>query len=122
MWLGEVFTELGHQAVPALNCQHALAMTKQFELQIAAVVINPELRGAARIIKTLTATYPEIRIIRILSPTGPKQPGGANGHEARPTSGIRSAPSLERPSPGEPISRQDWVAKVRRTLTMAATR
>src|ERR1700733_182860 len=43
MWLGELFAELGCQAVPAFNCRQALALIERFDLSLTILVINPEL-------------------------------------------------------------------------------
>ncbi len=119
MWLGEIFTELGCEAVPALHCRQALALTKRFNLPVAILVVNPELRGAERMIKELVVAHPGVRLVLIRSAAAP--PTGAPG------SGLRVVPSviqarftLERPSPGETISRPEWVAKVRRLLSLAS--
>lgn len=111
MWLGEVFTELGYQAIPALHCRQALGMAKRFESPIAILIINPELRGARRLVETLSAGNPKIRIVLISNPAG---------LNASNPSGIRASSTLERPAERAPISREDWVAKIRRLLSMAS--
>ena len=120
MWLGEIFTELGCEAVPALHCRQALALTKRYNLPVAILVVNPELRGADRMIKELVAAHPGLRLVLIRNAAAFPS-GGAPG------SGLQAVPSviqarftLERPSPGESISRPEWVAKVRRLLSLAS--
>jgi hypothetical protein len=116
MWLGELFTELGYQSVPALRCREALALATRLKLPITTVVINPELRGARRLVKILLAANPDVRVVLIVD---------SAGHQSfTPPSpdSIQSRFTLERPAPWEPISRWEWMAKVRKTLSMAAGR
>lgn len=114
MWLGDVFSELGCQAVPALNCRQGLALTKRLELSITTLVLNPELPGAARTVKALVAANPGLRVVLICDAAAHPHPNNGNGR-ANPT-GIAATLRLERPSPGEQVSRQEWVSKVRRLL------
>jgi ActR/RegA family two-component response regulator len=103
MWLGELFTELGYQTAPASNCRQALALIQRIDLPIAILVINPELRGAKRMIKALVAANPNLRLVLIR---------GAAAAE----SDIQAPFTLERPSPAETISRPDWAARIRKVL------
>jgi hypothetical protein len=113
MWLGELFTELGCQTVPALHCRHAIELAQRLELPISTLVVNPDLPGAAKTIKTLVASYPDARVVLIRDAgTAPKSIG--------PTAPTIVPPLiLERPSPGEPISRPAWLARVRKVLLQA---
>lgn len=98
MWLGDVFSELGCQAVPALNCRQGLALTKRLELSITTLVLNPELPGAARTVKALVAANPGLRVVLICDAAAHPHPNNGNGR-ANPT-GIAATLRLERPSPG----------------------
>jgi len=121
MWLGEVFPELGFQAFPALHCRQALALAKRLERPINALLVNPELPGATRTIKTLVAANPGVRVILIRNPRdrhpvdkpGPRRVKA--GIQPNPD-GFQADSTLERPSPWDPISLREWVAKVRRLL------
>jgi hypothetical protein len=110
MWLGEMFSELGYPAVPALHCRQALVLATRLNLPITTLVINPELRGARRMVKTLTAANPGLRVVLIRDSAA-----RGRGRQGDPP-GIPARSTLERPSPGESISRPEWVAKVRKTL------
>jgi DNA-binding NtrC family response regulator len=101
MWLGEVFTEVGCQTLPALRCRQGLLLAKQFDLRIDALVLNPKLPGAERLVKVLSDAQPALRIALIQD----------HGHSA-----AVSRTSLERPCPWDPISRDEWVAKARRLV------
>jgi ActR/RegA family two-component response regulator len=111
LWLGEMFTENGYQAYPALHCRQALALRKKLGLEVDVLVVNPKLRGAARAIKMLASARPSLRVILIgdpsVSATG--VPDGAY-------------PTLDRPSAWEPISRDQWITAIRRVLMRAAAR
>jgi hypothetical protein len=114
MWLGELFAELGCQAVPALNCRQALALAKRLNLSITILAVNLELRGARRMVQLLVAANPGVRIVLIRDSADP-------WNAIRPNaSGIQARFTLERPSPGETISRPEWVAKIRKILSLAA--
>jgi hypothetical protein len=112
MWLGELFTELGCQTVPALHCRHAIELAQRLELPISTLVVNPDLPGAAKTIKTLVASNPDARVVLIRDAgAAPKSIGaGASG---------QAQLILERPAPGEPISRPAWLARVRKVLLQA---
>lgn len=116
MWLGELFSELGCQAVPALRCREALALARRLELPITTLLINPELRGARRLVKILQAANTDVRVVLIVD-------SGDHRSSTLPSpDGIQSRFSFERPAPWEPISRWEWLVKVRKTLSMAAGR
>jgi CheY-like chemotaxis protein len=105
MWLGEMFNELGWQTVPALHCQQALTFAKRLKLPLNALVVNPELPSAARTVEALTAANPGVQVVLI-----------RNSADEPDTSGIQAPATLERPSPSEPVSRSDWLSKVRELL------
>ena len=110
MWLGDVLTELGCQAVPALHCRQALVLATRLKLPIATLVINPELRGARRMVRALMAANPGLRVVLIRDSAARGNGGAANQF------GIQARSTLERPSPWESISRLEWIARVRKTL------
>jgi hypothetical protein len=116
MWLGEVFTELGCQAVPALHCRQALALATQLELPITTVVVNPELPGAARMVKALVAANPGVRVVLIRNSAADTNGDSRPGRVTLDPNGIKARSTLERPSPSEPISRPEWLAKIRKML------
>src|SRR5258708_6666649 len=51
-WLGEIVTEAGYQAVPALDSLQAAALVNELNLQIDLVVMNPGLPGVSQMIET----------------------------------------------------------------------
>jgi CheY-like chemotaxis protein len=102
LWLGEMFAETGYRAVPALHCRQALALVKKLAVRIDVLVVNPDLRGAARVIKMLSSEQPNLRVVLIRNPSNPVPDG--------------NHPALERPAPWEPISRPQWVTKIRKLL------
>src|ERR1700719_2626444 len=107
MWLGELFAELGCQAVPAFNCRQALALIERIDLPISIVAIDPELRGAKRLVKVLVAANPGLRLVLIRSAADPECASQGSGPHPTPN-GIQARFILERPLPGEEISRPDW--------------
>jgi hypothetical protein len=117
MWLGEVFKELGCQAIPALHCRQALDLVKRFNLPIANLIVNPELRGAERTVKAVLASNPRVRVVLICNSAAQTrgQTFVPNGRGAGPR-GIPARSRLKRPSPEEAVSLAEWVEKVRKML------
>ena len=114
MWLGELLGELGCPAVPALHCRQALALARRVNLPLSTLVVNPELPGAGRIVAALADLNPGLRIIQICNSAA--HPGQGNGNGRTKPNGIHARFTLQRPSPWEPVSRPEWVAKIRRVL------
>jgi DNA-binding NtrC family response regulator len=107
LWLGEMFTENGYQAIPALHCRQALTLVKRLALRVDVLVVNPKLRGAERAMKALASRQPSLRVVLIRDPsTSGPAPDSADSNRA----------TLERPSAWEPISRAQWVTKIRKVL------
>jgi DNA-binding NtrC family response regulator len=109
LWLGEMFTASGYQAYPALHCQDALTLAANLALRVDVLVVNPELPGATGAMQSLTSSQPTLRVVLIRDPakSGPV-PDSIH-------------PALERPSAWEPISRPQWVLKIRKVLMLAQT-
>jgi hypothetical protein len=105
LWLGEMVTESGYQAIPALHFREALTLVKKMDLRVDVLVVNPELRGAARAMKALSTGHPSLRVVLIRDPLAPPGPVLDSTHA-----------TLERPSAWEPISRPQWVMKIRKVL------
>jgi DNA-binding response OmpR family regulator len=103
-WLGEIFNEVGYQAIPALTSHQAVSLTKELNLEIGLVVINPELSGMPEMIQNLSSVRPP-RIIIIRDRT------------AEAVGTIQGSAVLERSSPEDPISRKEWLEKVRKALS-----
>jgi hypothetical protein len=109
-WLGELFTEAGYRAVPALNPSQALAAVKKFHIQPDLLVVNPALTGVARLVTALERLDSDIKIVLIREgPLGVKYPR------------FRYDATLTRPSGWEPISRTDWLRKLRTMLMQIET-
>jgi DNA-binding NtrC family response regulator len=108
LWLGEMVTASGYQAIPALECRQALTLVKKLALRIDVLVVNPQLRGAARAMKVLASEHPRLRVVLIRDPAAPG-PVPDSTHA-----------TLERPSAWEPISRPQWVIKIRKVLLRTA--
>jgi hypothetical protein len=114
MWLGELFAELGCQAMPALNCRQALALAKQLKLPVTILIVNPELRGYEKMVRQLSAANPGLRVIPIRDSTADGKGVRSDG------SGPAAQSALERPLPWEKISHAEWLAKIRKLLFLAA--
>lgn len=101
-WLGDIFTEEGYHVIPALNCSQALAAVDEFHIQVDLLVVNPALHGVARLVTALDIPGRELRTVLIREGLiGFKYPG------------FRYDASLTRPSSWEPISKTDWLRKLR---------
>jgi ActR/RegA family two-component response regulator len=111
LWLGEMFTAHGYQAYPALNCRQALALTRKLALDLNVLVLNPKLRGAARVMEVLTNAHPSLRIILIRDPSASVTAFPNSTHA-----------TLDRPRAWEPVVREQWIAQMRKILMRAAAR
>jgi DNA-binding NtrC family response regulator len=103
-WLGEMFTEAGYQAIPALNCTQAIAVVNSLHLKIDFLVVSAALSGVVRLVRSLERQGRDLRIIRIGDDTALEAPGFA--YEG----------TLMRPGAWEPVSRPDWLRKLRALL------
>jgi len=54
MWLGEIFTELGWNTVPASDCQDAVSRVGLLDLDVDLIVVNPALSGVSEMVQTLS--------------------------------------------------------------------
>ena len=103
-WLGELFTQAGYQAVPALHCRQAVTVSRKLELPVDLIAVNPELPGIQRMLQSLAGGRAAIKVILIQDAGKARRPG-MDGHA-----------TLEKPSGWEPVSRPEWLEKVRRVL------
>ena len=106
-WLGDRFHEAGYQIVPALNAPQADALVKDLNLKINVAVVNPGLTRIRALIKRLRQADGAVKIIAIRNATGSD------------TISIQPDATLERPSGWEPVSRDEWLRKLRRILRRA---
>jgi two-component SAPR family response regulator len=119
LWLGEVFSELGCHAVPALNCRQALARMRQLHLPVEMLVINPELQGAERVVRRILALNAGVRIVLICNAVHRRRGEPVARAAASWDMPVRS--TLRRPLPGERICRQEWIGRVRSMLSTEAS-
>ena len=105
LWLGEMLTETGYQAVPALHLRQAMTLVKKLALRVDVLVVNPKLPGAMQAVKSLARAHPQLRVVLIRDPSEPPSEPLDRNH-----------PTLERPSAWEPISRPQWIVKIRKVL------
>ena len=106
-WLGEIVTEAGYQAVPALDRLQAAALVNELNLQIDLVVMNPGLPGVSQMIETLSRRCPSLKIVAIQNAA--TDDSGA----------IQDQFMLERPSGPGPFSRQEWFKRVQVVIRKA---
>lgn len=103
-WLGEIFAELGCQAVPALDCTQAVSITSALNLKIDLVVVNPRLPGVSKMMKKLICAGRSLKVVVI---------------RERNVEAISKLPAhaiLDRPSGRGAISRQGWLNRIRNIL------
>lgn len=104
-WLGDMFHEAGYRPVPALSARQALSFVEELNLKVAVVVVNPELLGVRRMIKTLNhSDRNHVGIILV------------SDSRDSTTDTIRAHAILDRPSGLELPSRQEWRRKLHRIL------
>jgi hypothetical protein len=98
-WLGELFSEAGYRALPALNCRQAVSLIRKFKLDLDVLAVNEGLPGVLGMIEKLRRAHRSLRIVIIREPAVDGVP-------------IRAHATLDRPSAWEPISRKVWLKKV----------
>ena len=106
-WLGDLFSEAGYRALPALNCRQALSLIKRFKLDVDVVAVNDELPGVTGMIGMLKRAHRPLKIVAIRNHAG-ERPGAIPVHA-----------TIERPSGWEPISRSVWLQKILSVLKQA---
>ena len=108
-WLGETFTEAGYRAIPALNPSQAVTFLAALHEEINLLVVNGSLAGVGRFVKALTASRHDLQVILIQDDRTAKAPS------------FRYKATLTRPSGWEPVSREDWLRKLRALLKQIET-
>jgi hypothetical protein len=103
-WLGEIFAELGCQAVPALDCTKAVSISSALNLTIDLVVVNLRLRGVSKMMKKLSRADRSVKVVVI-------RDGNVRAISRLPADAI-----LERPVGQAAISRERWLNRVRKIL------
>jgi len=102
-WLGQMFSQAGCQVVPTLNSDQTLAFTRDLNLKVDIIVVDPELPGISDIIRTLSSTRsPKIVAIR--------------NHDAGSRGTVLADATLERPSGWGPVSEKEWLGCVRKLV------
>ena len=108
-WLAELLAEFGYRSIPALGCREALSLVKRSGRPVDLALINPRLRGAARLILILRH-FRASKIVLIQDPD--------RGHLS--ISGV--AASIERPTGPVLVSRAEWHQKIHRMLQEIGSR
>jgi DNA-binding response OmpR family regulator len=108
-WLGELFSEAGYRALPALNCRQAISLIKKFKLDVDVLAVNEGLPGISGMIGMLRRPHRPLKIVVIRNPS-------ADHHV------FLAHATLERPSGWDPISRPFWLKKVLSVLKQAEAR
>jgi hypothetical protein len=106
LWLGQVLTDAGYKAVPALSCQQAFFHIRHFNVDVDAVFANRALSGISNLLQTLGRTNARLRIILINDPDIDTSRAMIPAHAI-----------LEKPADGRNISRKEWLEKVKTALT-----
>ena len=106
-WLGEILSEVGYQAIPALDSTSAAALVEELNQTVSLVIVNPALRGVIELTRVLSRRDPSLKIIALRNP-GTDTAGA-----------IHPQATLERPSGSDPFSRQRCLRNVRTALKKA---
>jgi hypothetical protein len=104
MWLGQIFTDAGCHAIPALNCTQAVSLMRTVNVPLDLVAVNTGLTEIASMLRTLRHAHRNLKVIAI-------------GDIDAVTAGtIRPQAMLPKPRGWEPLSREDWVGLVKKIL------
>jgi DNA-binding NtrC family response regulator len=107
-WLGEIFTEAGCLALPALGCKQAVALMRELNVGIDLLVVNPRLPDVLGMLQTLGQAHPNLKIV-VIGKASPEF-----------STAVRPHANLEPPAACDSISRLDWLKKVRKLLKEVA--
>lgn len=105
-WLGEIFTQAGYHAIPALDCGRAVSLTRKLSVQLVLVVVNPELPEVAWMLETLRHTEEHFKVVHIANDDDDIDTGST----------VLADAMLPRPRPRELILREAWIDRVRKIL------
>lgn len=108
-WLGEIFSQAGYRALPALECRQGVALTQELNLAVDVIVVNEGLPEISWMVGILSGLRPLLKIILIRNP------------EAKRAQNVTAHAMLERPSGGDTISRPEWLRKVLQILQPGQT-
>ena len=99
-WLSEMFSAAGCQVVPALNPAEIVSITRELDLNIDMLVVNPDLAGIQETVEALSQSRsPKIVAIR--------------EHDS-PRNNVAGAHAMiERPSGSGQVSPKEWQACVK---------
>jgi hypothetical protein len=78
---------------------------KRLDLGADLIVVNPHLPGVSAMLETLSHANRRLKVVTIQNPSEPQ------------VTAVKSQATLERPSGSDPISRPEWLKKVRKLLT-----
>jgi len=101
MWLGEIFTELGWNTVPASDCQGALTLVGLLHMDVDLIVVNPALEGVSQMV----GAFSRVRRPKIVLIGGPDV-----------VADIPADATLDRPDIGTPVSRAEWTKRVQKLV------
>ncbi len=103
-WLGETFTEADYQPVPALNSTEARSLIDSLDAKVNVLVVNPALPAVAALVESLESADRDLKVVLIQDGRTSKAPR------------FRYDATLARPRGWEPVSREDWLRKLRTLL------
>jgi len=108
-WLAELLAEAGFRSIPALGCRQALSLVKSSGSAVELALVNPRLRGSARLVFILRH-YRTSKIVAIQEPGLPQL--ALDG----------ALTSIEKPAGLAPVSRVEWRQKLQRMLLQIGSR
>jgi DNA-binding NtrC family response regulator len=64
-WLGDIFSEAGCRALPALDCGDALLVAERLGVEPDVIILNPNLPGASQMLENYLQTNAHLKIVLI---------------------------------------------------------
>jgi len=64
-WLGRVLDSAGHSSLPAKDVRGANALLRDLHPDIALIILNPGLSGAATLLKQMRSATPDLKVIEL---------------------------------------------------------
>jgi CheY-like chemotaxis protein len=64
-WLGRALDYAGHSSLPAKDVQDASSLLRDLNPDVALIIVNPRLSGAAALVQQMRGATPDIKVIEL---------------------------------------------------------
>jgi len=101
-WLAELLVRAKYQPWPSCSTMDAISIVSRRQTPLDLLIVNPSLRGASHLIRTLRENQPGLKVLAV-DPLNDRQVRGVNAWHSRPHS-------------ADPSAKQKWMREIDRVL------